>query len=289
MVKNKDFFLLVGPALSIVSIISFVSICWLFFISFYNFTFGDHLDSAKFVGFENYINLLFGYDDTFYDSLKITFVYILSSLFAELIIGFSVALLLSKVKKEAIFVTILIIPIILMPSMVGMIGRLYFSYDGLVNYIIELVSGFKFNWYGKDLALFATILVDIWEWTPFFILIIHAGLKSIPVEPIEAAKVEGASSIQIFINVTYPLLKPLIFTALLLRLMDILRIFDVIFSMFSGGPGISTTTLPLFVYRSTLVAEEVGKGSAVSILLIIVIIFLSIILINYRNRALFEY
>ena len=70
---------------------------------------------------------------------------------------------------------------------------------------------------------------------------------------------------------------------------DILRIFDVIFSMFSGGPGISTTTLPLFVYRSTLVAEEVGKGSAVSILLIIVIIFLSIILINYRNRALFEY
>ena len=139
------------------------------------------------------------------------------------------------------------------------------------------------------MALFATILVDIWEWTPFFILIIHAGLKSIPVEPIEAAKVEGASSIQIFINVTYPLLKPLIFTALLLRLMDILRIFDVIFSMFSGGPGISTTTLPLFVYRSTLVAEEVGKGSAVSILLIIVIIFLSIILINYRNRALFEY
>ena len=87
MVKNKDFFLLVGPALSIVSIISFVSICWLFFISFYNFTFGDHLDSAKFVGFENYINLLFGYDDTFYDSLKITFVYILSSLFAELIIN----------------------------------------------------------------------------------------------------------------------------------------------------------------------------------------------------------
>ena len=172
--------------------------------------------------------------------------------------------------------------------MVGMVARLYFSYDGLINYFIELIFNVKLNWYGKDLALFAVILVDIWEWTPFFIIIFHAGLKTLPLAPYEAAKVEGASNFQSFIYITLPLLGPLILTAFILRFMDILRIFDVIFSMFAGGPGTATTTLPIYIYRTTLVSENVGRGSAVSIIVIVIIISLTYMMVRSRNKILFE-
>ena len=134
----------------------------------------------------------------------------------------------------------------------------------------------------------AVILVDIWEWTPFFILILLAGLQTLPVEPFEAARVDGASRWQSFAHLTLPMMLPLILTTLILRFMDVLRLFDVIFVMFSGGPGTATTTLPLYVYRTTLVQRDVGRGSAASIMLIIIIVALTVILIKLRERIKFE-
>ena len=130
--------------------------------------------------------------------------------------------------------------------------------------------------------------MDIWEWSPFFILILLAGLQTLPVEPFEAARVEGASRWQSITLITLPLMLPLILTNLILRFMDVLRLFDVIFVMFAGGPGTATTTLPLYVYRSTLVLRDVGRGSAASIMLIIIIVSLTVILIKVRERIKFE-
>lgn len=281
--------ILIVPAFLVVFTLAAYSAFWLLRLSLADLTFGEPFSQAGWVGLENYQWLLFNEHSTFWASVRVTGFYLLGTLIPELLIGFAIALLLNRrMRGNALFTSVLVIPIVLMPSMVGMIGRLYFSYDGLVNFFIELLVGERYNWYGSNLALWAAALVDIWEWTPFFILILLAGLQTLPVEPFEAARVDGASKWQAFVHLTVPLMLPLILTALILRFMDVLRLFDVIFVMFGGGPGTATTTLPLYVYRTTLVARNVGRGSAASIMLIIIIVSLTVILIKMRERIKFE-
>lgn len=168
--------------------------------------------------------------------------------------------------------------------MVGLFWKLYFSYDGFVNFFIETVFNAKLNWYSTELALPAVILVDIWEWTPFYVLVLLAGLQTLPREPYEAAIVDGASSWQVLRYLTLPMMAPLILTATILRLMDVLRIFDVVYTMFAGGPGSATNTIPLFIYRTTMISRNVGRGSATSIMLMIIISSLTLLLIQLIER-----
>ncbi|MDE2747760.1 MAG: sugar ABC transporter permease [Chloroflexota bacterium] len=280
---------LILPAFVVVFAIAGYSALSLFQLSTVDLTFGEPFSNAEAVGLENYQWLLTNQHSTFWATLRVTVIYLLGTLIPELLLGFAIALLLNrKMRGNSLFTAVLVIPIVLMPSMVGLIGRLYFSYDGLVNYFFEILTGIRHNWYGKDLALLAVILVDIWEWSPFFILILLAGLQTLPIEPFEAARVDGASRWQSFTLITLPLMLPLLLTTLILRFMDVLRLFDVIFVMFAGGPGTATTTLPLYVYRSTLVLRDVGRGSAASIMLIIIIVSLTVILIKVRERIKFE-
>ncbi|MCY4021302.1 MAG: sugar ABC transporter permease [Chloroflexi bacterium] len=281
--------ILILPAFAVVFSIAAYSAFSLFQLSTVDLTFGEPFRLAEGVGLQNYQWLLTNEHSTFGATVRITIHYLLGTLIPELLIGFAIALLLNrKMRGNSLFTALLIIPVVLMPSMVGLIGRLYFSYDGLINFFFESVTGVRHNWYGKDLALVAVILVDIWEWTPFFILILLAGLQTLPVEPFEAARVDGASRWQSFAHLTLPMMLPLILTTLILRFMDVLRLFDVIFVMFSGGPGTATTTLPLYVYRTTLVQRDVGRGSAASVMLIIIIVALTVILIKLRERIKFE-
>ena len=281
--------LLILPAFAVVFAIAAYSVISLFQLSTVNLTFGEPFRNAEAVGLENYQWLLTNKHSTFWATVRVTVTYLFGTLIPELLIGFAIALLLNrKMRGNSLFTAVLIIPIVLMPSMVGLIGRLYFSYDGLVNYFFESLTGIRHNWYGKDLALVAVILVDVWEWTPFFILILLAGLQTLPVEPFEAARVDGASRWQSFMLLTLPMMLPLILTTFILRFMDVLRLFDVIFVMFAGGPGTTTTTLPLYVYRTTLVQRDVGRGSAASIMLVVIIVSLTVILIKMRERIKFE-
>lgn len=280
---------LILPAFAVVFGLAAFSAFWLVRMSLVQWTFGVEWQEAGWVGLDNYQWLLFNEHSTFKDSVKLTAVYVAGTLIPELVIGFGLALLLNRqIIGRSIYTAILIIPIIVMPSMVGLVWRLYFSYDGLVNFFVETFFGTKLNWYGAKLALPAVVLVDIWEWTPFFVLILLAGLQALPREPYEAALVDGASNWQLFRYITLPLMAPLLLTASILRLMDVLRIFDVIFVMFGGGPGVATTTLPIYIYRATLVARNVGRGSAASVMLIVVIVTLTFLLVRLLERVKFE-
>lgn len=287
--RNLTTYGLILPAFAVVFILAAYSTYWLVRMSLVKWLFGEPWINSVWIGLENYRWLLFDPNSTFWASVRITAVYVVVALSVELILGLGIALLLnSKIFGRSIYTAILIIPIVVMPSMVGMVFRLYFSYDGLINYFIESFFGAKLNWYGPELALPAVILVDIWEATPFFVLILLAGLQSLPREPFEAARVDGASGFQEFRLITLPMMAPLIVTVSILRLMDLLRSFDVIFVMFAGGPGDVTTTLPLYVYKTTLVARNVGRGSAASIMLIIIIVTLTFLLIRLVERIKFE-
>jgi len=282
-------YVLIAPAFAVVFVLAAFSAFWLIRMSLVQWTFGADWTEASWVGAKNYEWLLFNEHSTFRGSAAVTAVYVASTLIPELFIGFGLALLLNRqIFGRSIYTAVLIIPIVVMPSMVGLVWRLYFSYDGLVNFFVETFFGVKPNWYGAELALPAVILVDIWEWTPFFVLILLAGLQALPREPYDAALVDGASNWQLFRHITLPLMAPLLLTATILRFMDILRIFDVIYAMFAGGPGDATTTLPLYIYRVTLLARNVGRGSAVSVMLIITIVALTFILVRLLERIKFE-
>jgi multiple sugar transport system permease protein len=277
------------PAFAVVFVLAAFSAFWLVRMSLVQWTFGVEWQEAGWVGLDNFQWLLFNEHSTFKDSVELTAVYVAGTLIPELVIGFGLALLLNRrIIGRSIYTAILIIPIVVMPSMVGLVWRLYFSYDGLVNFFVETFFGTKLNWYGAKLALPAVVLVDIWEWTPFFVLILLAGLQALPREPYDAALVDGASNWQLFRYITLPLMAPLLLTASILRLMDVLRIFAVIFVMFGGGPGDATTTLPIYIYKATLVARNVGRGSAASVMLIIVIVTLTFLLVRLLERVKFE-
>lgn len=282
-------YLLLLPAFAVVFVLALYTCFWLVRMSLMEWSFGAPWERAKWIGLDNYLWLLFNQATPLWNSIRITAFYVIGTILVELVLGLGLALLLNgKIVGRSFYTAILIIPIVVMPSMVGMFWRLYFSFDGLVNFFVESLFGLKLNWYGPELALPAVMIVDIWEWTPFFILIFLAGLQALPQEPFEAAIVDGASSIQMFRFVTFPLMAPLILTATILRLMDSLRIFDVIFVMFGGGPGSATTTLPILVYRLTMVARNLGRGSSVSIMLIILIVGLSVLLVRLFQRVRLE-
>ena len=277
--SNRTPYLLLLPAFIVVFAAATFTVGYLFRMSLVDLPFGASWERAESVGFKNYIWLLRNSNSPIWNSLKVTGIYSIGTLLVELFLGFGLGhLFTKKIFGRSVYTAFLIIPMVIMPSMVGMIGRLYFSFDGLVNYFMEILFGLKINWNSNQLALFAAMIVDIWEWTPFFLLILLAGLQSLPVEPFEAAKVDGASGWQIFKHLTLPLMAPLILVASILRFMDILRIFDVIYVMFGGGPGSATTILPILVWRVTMVARDVGRGSAISVMLIILIVCFVIIL-----------
>lgn len=275
----------VGPALLVTVILAVLPAIQLIQASVHDWQLGIPLSEAEFVGLDNFAKLFsarVGLDHAIYLSL----VYTLSALTVEMLMGLGIALLLHRaIRGMSVFMALLIIPMVLMPAMVGMISRLYFSPRGLVNYVLGVFGVEPINWFSVQNALPAVIITDIWQWTPFFVLILLAGLQAMPQEPHEAAAVDGASSWQAFRHITLPLLVPLLLITGTLRVMELLRQFDVIFAMFGGGPGNATEILPLLIFRTTVQNRNAGVGAALSILLILIILVITTVLIGLMRRS----
>jgi multiple sugar transport system permease protein len=277
------------PAFAVVFGLAAYTVVFLVRMSLVKWDFGLPWETAQWVGLQNYLWLLTNPGSPLWNSLKVTGIYTLGILLVELVLGLVLAALLNRrIFGRSVYTALLLIPMVIMPSMVGLVWRLYFSYDGLVNFFLELVLGVKLNWLGRQWALAAVMIVDVWEWTPFFILIFLAGFQALPVEPFDAAKVDGASRWQVLRFVTLPLLGPLIMTSSILRLMDILRIFDVIYVITGGGPGSATVILPILIWRETMIARNIGKGSAVAVLLIVLIACLTIVMNRVFQKSRYQ-
>jgi|SRR5215831_1296596 len=220
---------------------------------------------------QNFTRLLS--DHFFLTALVHTILYAAIALTLEFLIGLGLALLLnSQMRGRAIFRSILLVPMMLPAVVVGVVWRLMLNSDfGAVNGTLKI-----FGWRTESLtwtaapklALASVILADVWQWTPFMFLIMLAGLQAIPQEPYEAALIDGASTWQTFRHVTLPLLKPAILIALLLRTMDLLRVFDHIFILTEGGPGFATETVSLYIYRTAFRFSNFGYAAAMSFVLL---------------------
>ncbi len=214
--------------------------------------------------------------DTFFlTALGHTFVYAATALTIEFLLGLSLALLLNgTIRGRGIFRATLLAPMMLPAVVVGVIWRLMLNPNfGAVNGTLKNlgVKTEALTWTASPrLAMASVIMTDVWQWTPFMFLILLAGLQAIPQEPYEAARIDGSSAWQTFRYITLPLLKPAILIALLLRTMDLLRVFDQIFILTEGGPGFATETVSLYIYRTAFRFSNFGYAAAMSFVLLII-------------------
>ncbi len=276
------------PALIPLVAITVGPLIFLYYISLTDYQIGTALSSARFLGFDNYARLLSGRDPQFWPSVRNTLTLALAATSVELVLGFTIAVFLDGFSDRArgVIISVLLLPMVVTPVIVGLVWKLMFNSEhGVINYLLGYV-GLRPAWLGPDLSLFSVMLVEVWQWTPFVTLILLAGLASLPKEPHEAAAIDGASAWQSLLYVTLPLLQPVIWLAALLRLIDVLKIFDIIFIMTGGGPGSTTETLAIRSYRLGFVFTGwIGRSSAVAVLLALLTMAVSTIMIGRLQRA----
>lgn len=230
---------------------------------------------APFVGLSNYKTLLFE-DARFWNSVKVTLIFVFTAVIVEFLLGFALAYLLKEDfwGRKAV-IAFFIAPMVIPPIVSGLNWR--FMYDdsiGLLNYLISFIGLERQAWLGNpDLALFSIILTDIWQWTPFLMLIILAGFHALPHEPFEAARVDGASNWQILKYITLPMLKQVISVGILIRTIELFRTFDTIYIMTEGGPGVVTETMSIRSYLLGFRFFSTSRACAFSLIMLFLIIF----------------
>lgn len=267
------------PAIIILLVLTIFPAILLVLLSITDYELGA--SSFKVVWLENYNRL--STSPEFWNSLKITLFFALITTSVELVLGYFLATLLDReIKLKFLVFACLIVPIAMTPSIAGQIWKLILNADyGIMNHLFDKILGFEVSWLSQSNALMSTILVDIWQFTPFVTLILYAGLRSLPEDPYEAATMDGANRFQLFRYITLPLLRPIILLAVLFRLIDSLRIFDIPFSLTEGGPGNATEFLSLFIYRLGFAETGwLGRSSATAVILLVLIIAISFLLIN---------
>ena len=257
-------------------------------LSFFSWNMSVPNSQPVWIGLGNYTRLFS--DANFLSSVRITLIFVATSVTIEFILGMGLALLAtSSGRMVGLIRTVLLIPLMMTPVVVGVLWRtLYHSEYGAINFMLNLF-GIPSQTFIADphQALASVIAVEVWQQVPVVAFILAAGIQSLPVDLYKAARVDGASAGQIFREITLPLLRPVILVALLLRIMDAFRIFDIIWTLTFGGPGRTTELLSMLIYKSGLQFFQIGQASAMSWLFLIVIFCISIFFIRElqkRNR-----
>jgi multiple sugar transport system permease protein len=230
----------------------------------------------EFVGSGNFARLLS--DGQFHVALRNTIIFTVLAVTVEFLLGLGLALLLDKYIRRLTFLkTVLMIPMMLPPIAVAITWKIIYEPQfGVLNEIMFRLGLPLQAWAGDaSLAMFSIIVADVWQWTPFMFLLMLAGLASLPVEPYEAAALDGASSWRQFWDLTLPFLKPVIAIALLLRVMDALRLFDLVFVLTGGGPADRTKVLSLYIYQVAYRFADTGYAAAISLFVLFATIILS--------------
>jgi multiple sugar transport system permease protein len=239
------------------------------------------------VNLANYISIL--RDPLLINSAKNTIILTISVVALEIIIGFGLALLLNNkgIRIRNIYLFILLIPMLMPPITVGLIWRLLLHPDlGIINYMLGLIGLPQPTWLATpSLAMLTIIIVDIWHETSFIILVLLAGLTSLPEEIYEASTIDGANVVQKFRYITLPLMAPTILVATIIRMIAALKTYDLVYILTRGGPGISTETISYYIYKVFFVALDVGKSSAMAFLLLVIIILMTLVLMQVMRRA----
>jgi multiple sugar transport system permease protein len=236
------------PAVLFVAVMMVFPVGYTLWLSFHEWDMSA-VTPPLWVAFENYKTLF--QDELFLDALWLTFTFTVVAVVIETILGILLALLMNQhIVGKGLVKTLFLLPMVATPVAVGLVWILIYEPNiGIANVFLQAIGLPPQEWLASpDLVMPSLIFIDVWEWTPMIALIVLAGLVSLPKDPYEAAIVDGANTFQVFWNITLPLLKPTIYSAVLLRLIDALKTFDIIYATTQGGPGTSSQTLNIYGY-----------------------------------------
>jgi multiple sugar transport system permease protein len=252
-------------------------------LSVHEFSFGGE---ARLNYGANYLQMLS--DGEFWNGMKITLGLYLLSLVLQLVLGTYVALLLHGSKRlSGVVRTLMISPFVLPPVVVGMMWLVILDPAiGAANWLLNSAGLPRSDWLASPTWVIPTVaLIDTWQWTPYVALIVLGGLQSLPPNVYEAAQIDGASRARTFWRITLPLLMPTIVTAAILRSVDLLRFFDIIYITTQGGPGNASNTLNIYGFRKGFEFFEIGYASALMITLSTIVLAAVLILTQARKRT----
>jgi len=273
--NNHRKWLFAGPAMAFVAALIVFPVAWTVYLSLTDAE-GSVRAESSFIGLGNYLDVLTD-TDRFWPAAARTAIFTGGALFFELVLGMAVALLLWRPFRGEKWVRVaILLPLVATPVAVGMMWRLILDPNiGLANQVLGWVGIPPQPWLaGRSSALASTIFIDVWQWTPMVVLILLAGLTSLSDEPQEAARVDGATSWQRFRFITLPLLMPTVVVAVLLRGIDALKTFDILYATKGKGGGSfhEVETLNIYAYGLSFDYNEYGVSSAVLIIFFLVIV-----------------
>jgi multiple sugar transport system permease protein len=273
-------YLLSVPAVAII-----IGILYPFFLGVY-YAFLNYSavnPNPGFVAFDNFRNVLT--DPEFWQSVRTTATYAVSATVIETVLGIGIALLLNRSSIVGkIFEKVLILPLMIAPVIAAVIWKLMFNPQfGVLNHMFGL--GSTFDWLSRDRALWSTVLVDTWIYTPFVAILVLAGLRSLPREPFEASEVDGAGSFYMFRRLMLPMMWPYILVAVIFRLMDCLKIFDIVYVLTQGGPGDATRTLQVGAFEDSITNLNYSRGSTYMFLLWVIVFGVARYLVSVLGKA----
>jgi len=232
------------------------------------------------VGADNYVAAFS--DGAFWGAFGTTALYVLVAVGLELVIGLAIALALQKQRwAKDLTRSMLLAPMFITPIAVGLTFRFLLNDQlGAIPAMLDAI-GVEYDFFGPGRALFTLAFIDVWQWTPFMVLLLLAGLESIPKEPLDAARLDGASGLYVLRRITLPLLAPVLVVAILLRCLDAMKVFEYVFATTRGGPGTETETLQYFIYQTGI--QFFRLGSASSMAFIVLVVVLAVIVIAFRR------
>jgi multiple sugar transport system permease protein len=276
-------YLLLVPAVLTMGAVAIYPLIYSVRASFDRYRFGRDLGSA---GLQNYRNVL--HDSTFWTAIATTVKYVAIAVAIETLLGLGLALLVAREIRFGKLIRVgLILPMTIAPVVVGVIWRLMYASDiGVVNPIFSSLGfGNPDVLAHEGTAFIGVVAVDVWEWTPLLFLIILAGLQSLPQEPLEAARVDGAGPLRAFFDHTLPLLLPVLMVGVVLRLIDAVGTFDQIYVLTQGGPGVATQLISTYAYNTAFQFTQYGQAAAMLVALLAFLTILMVFAVRVTRRA----
>lgn len=285
--KDPSKYAFLMPATLLILFLSIFPLIFSFILAFLSWDLSRLTGGIRFVGLDNFITLV--QDARFWNTARVTLIFVTGAVVLEYLLGLGLALLLNQeIRFRRFFRVAFLMPMMLTPAAVAYTGRMLFNEGmGPINDFITSLGGPQVPWFSSpSLALPSLILVDAWEWTPFMMIVLLAGLQSLSPEVYEAARVDGASDWQSFRHITFPMLIPVSVTVILIRGLEAFKLFDIVTVMTGGGPGTSTEPVTLYAYLVGMKNGNLGYASAIAYALLVMVTIFSLLFLNsLRQRS----
>ena len=281
--RRRGYRLLTIPAMLVVA--GVIVFPWLFtvYMSAFDWKIGQ---AAHFVGLGNYAGLVT--NQRFLESIVHTFYFTLLAVIFPLVLGTAAALIFHRrFRGRGVLRAIFTMPMMATPVAIALVWTMMFHpQQGVLNYLLTSIGLPPSLWvYSPKFVIPSLVIVEVWHWTPLVMLIVLGGLASLPTEPYESARLDGATEWQLFRHVTLPLIMPFVVVAAVIRTIDAVKAFDTIYVISQGGPGTASETINLYLYLQAFAFYNIGNASAVVVVFFAIIVALALLLLHVRERA----